>query len=84
MGESFAARTARPIRVEARGTAAIRRIEMFVNGQSAGSWDGDAASADWSYQPREDLSGQHTFYVRVEQADGNRAWSSPLWIDFGP
>jgi hypothetical protein len=24
----------------------------------------------------------HYYYVRVEQADGNLAWASPLWISY--
>ena len=24
------------------------------------------------------------YYVRVEQADGNLAWSSPMWITYKP
>jgi hypothetical protein len=23
------------------------------------------------------------YYVRVTQADGKRAWSSPVWVDYG-
>jgi len=28
--------------------------------------------------------GQHWYYVRVEQEDGELAWSSPIWIDQRP
>jgi hypothetical protein len=26
------------------------------------------------------LAGENRYYLRIEQADGNMAWSSPLWI----
>ena len=26
----------------------------------------------------------HYYYVRVEQADGNLAWASPMWITYQP
>jgi hypothetical protein len=26
--------------------------------------------------------GQHYYYVRVEQQDGNLAWSSPIWVKY--
>ena len=26
--------------------------------------------------------GVHYYYVRVQQADGQLAWGSPLWIDY--
>jgi hypothetical protein len=25
-------------------------------------------------------SGETSYYVRVTQADGNQAWSSPIWV----
>jgi hypothetical protein len=25
-------------------------------------------------------AGEHYYYVRVEQEDGNVAWSSPIWV----
>ena len=28
-------------------------------------------------------AGVHFYYVRVEQADGQLAWGSPMWIDYG-
>jgi hypothetical protein len=28
--------------------------------------------------------GVHYYYVRVQQEDGELAWSSPMWIDFAP
>ena len=29
-------------------------------------------------------AGVHYYYVRVEQADGELAWGSPMWIDYTP
>ena len=26
--------------------------------------------------------GEHYYYVRVEQKDGNVAWSSPVWVTY--
>ena len=28
--------------------------------------------------------GVHYYYVRVQQADNELAWGSPMWIDFAP
>jgi hypothetical protein len=30
--------------------------------------------------PDSSLMGAHIFFVRLQQADGNHAWSSPLWL----
>jgi hypothetical protein len=26
------------------------------------------------------LTGENRYYLRVEQTDGNMAWSSPVWV----
>jgi hypothetical protein len=26
----------------------------------------------------------HYYYVRIQQADGNLAWASPMWITYKP
>jgi hypothetical protein len=37
------------------------------------------------YTDMEAKAGETRFYyVRVEQADGNLAWASPLWITYKP
>ena len=28
--------------------------------------------------------GAHYYYVRIQQADGNLAWGSPMWITYKP
>jgi hypothetical protein len=84
MGESFRTKTALPIQVEVTGTAPISRVEMFVNGELKDSLTGTSRDVKWAYQPEAGLNGKHYFYVRVEQSDGNRAWSSPLWMEIGP
>ena len=63
------------------GTAPIRRITVVRNEE------------DWkTFGPFEKttfekelfdgamLEGENRYYIRVEQADGNMAWSSPVWV----
>jgi hypothetical protein len=26
------------------------------------------------------LAGENRYYLRIEQSDGNMAWSSPMWV----
>jgi hypothetical protein len=77
----------RVITVLAAGTADIDTVEIIKNNvvacarQGAGKvmrleWD-DPAS-----QPARDRTD--FYYVRVTQADGNKAWSSPIWIAAAP
>jgi hypothetical protein len=34
-----------------------------------------------TYEPRPADGDFHYLYVRLTQTDGNRAWSSPIWIE---
>lgn len=59
---------------------ATARIEAVMDGDVVASAAPDRASPEW----RADLTfspGSHYVYIRVTQADGNRAWSSPIWVN---
>jgi hypothetical protein len=38
---------------------------------------------EFHYDDTSPRSGENWYYVRVEQEDGNIAWSSPIWITKG-
>ena len=64
-----------------RGTQVITRVDVIRNGQVVFSESplNHEFVAKWSdHEP----SGRATdyYYVVVRQSDGERAWSSPLWI----
>lgn len=42
------------------------------------------SEVSWEIPPDTSLTGKHVFFVRVTQAGGNHAWSSPLWIEVKP
>ena len=37
---------------------------------------------DLKYRENSLTKGQHYYYVRVDQKDGNVAWSSPIWVKY--
>lgn len=39
----------------------------------------NAREINLEYLEAEAGSGEHWYYVRVEQSDGELAWSSPIW-----
>jgi Protein of unknown function (DUF3604) len=84
MGESFATNTMPPIEIEAQGTTPFSRCDIMVDGDVKQSLPGTRAEEKFTYQAAASLTGPHIFYVRLEQSDGNRAWSSPLWVDIKP
>lgn len=76
-------REPRRIEVEAHGTCRIARITIVRNGEPWATIEpgnGDVIHTFLDDAPvREGAS--HFYYVRVEQDDGEMAWSSPVWID---
>ena len=72
------------LRVEALGTAEISRIELVENGEVRRTYTPRQQHAtvfdEW---PASDagLDEVRYCYARVFQADGERAWSSPVWLE---
>jgi hypothetical protein len=36
--------------------------------------------AEWAVEDEEPITGEVHYRVRVEQRNGQRAWSSPIWV----
>ncbi len=80
----------RAIRIEAIGHRNLDRIEVVRNNETVESVriDGDRASLTYTdptplaeVPAVSDAAPDVVFYyVRVIQADGNLAWSSPIWL----
>ena len=64
------------------GTAPIERVEIISNGRTV--WraepnDWDVALNEIPLSPPDNESAY--YYLRLKQADGHRAWLSPIWLD---
>jgi hypothetical protein len=62
------------------GTTPIRQIDIirdqtFLYNRQNLDADVSLEFADADVEP-----GEHLYYVRVIQVDGNMAWSSPIWV----
>ena len=83
-------RAARVIQVEASGTSPIEEITIIRNGSEVHRHAGSEITEDFEWTDRDsyrevsltDYEGKAFiyYYVRVVQADGEVAWSSPIWI----
>lgn len=80
MGESLQADRIPPLTIEADGTAPIRTVEILIDGQVAHMLKPDARRVRMTHDPERDVEDFHYLYVRLTQADGHRAWSSPIWV----
>ncbi len=80
MGGSAAAAYDYTVRVAAIGTGSIARIDVIRDGSEVHTIQGVEAHEEHAW--RDSPAAQPGYYyVRVLQADGNAAWSSPVWIE---
>jgi hypothetical protein len=83
MGEEGTVSGARRVRVEAHGEEPLILIEIIKNGKVIGHWDPLRPLLDTVFE-YEDTAGAERdvdyYYARVRQHDGERAWSSPVWV----
>ncbi len=84
MGEEVAVSGPPRILVRARGTAPIAAIHLIRDADYVYEVQPGRQEAEFEYLDMEAGSGVHWYYVRVEQDDGELAWSSPIWVSLQP
>ena len=62
------------------GTADIKRVTLVRNEKNYQQWEPKAKTFAQTFTDEEPLKGENRYYLRVEQSDGNMAWSSPVWV----
>jgi hypothetical protein len=70
-----------PLFVHAVGTAPIARVELVRSGEVVDGLDAEGRLEVALERPVEDLRAGEYVYVRVIQADGGAAWSSPIFFE---
>ena len=69
------------LKVNVAGTGAIARVAVVHNESYAYFAQGAGKrEMQFTYSDPHPAQGENRYYVRVEQEDGNLAWSSPVWI----
>ncbi len=63
------------------GTAPLKRVTIVRNEKNWKVFD-QITSTAFEQTVTDDamLEGENRYYIRVEQTDGNMAWSSPVWV----
>jgi hypothetical protein len=80
MGEVFET-TAKPtLTFHIVGTAAIKRLTLVRNEQDHHVMESNTQTVSDTWTDSSPIKGENRYYLRIEQTDGNMAWSSPLWI----
>jgi hypothetical protein len=68
------------IKFSVDGTAEIKRVTLVRNEQNHQQWEPKTKSFAQTFTDEAAAPGENRYYLRVEQADGNMAWSSPVWV----
>ncbi|MGH9632750.1 MAG: CehA/McbA family metallohydrolase [Bryobacteraceae bacterium] len=69
------------LRLEISGAAPIERVEVVRNLQTWRTLQGAEQRSTMAEEISCDVSEPGFYYLRVRQTDGQRAWTSPIWID---
>jgi len=73
----------RKLRVNACGTDDIDSVTVVKNNEDLHTVRARDATVAFEWADTTPARSGDFYYVRLTQRDGNRAWSSPMWIDVG-
>lgn len=62
------------------GTAKISRVTIVRNEENYKIFEPGDLKFDTTFTDPSPVAGENRYYLRVEQIDGNMAWSSPIWV----
>ncbi len=73
--------TERRIAYSVTGSNVLSRIVLVKNGSDYQTWEPGKKSHSFSFVDRTSDREVDYYYLRVVQADGHMAWSSPVWVE---
>ena len=80
MGDAFSQSAPPALAVRAIGTEELSELAIVKDLRFVYSGDPEGNEVEFTWQDRDFEPGTHLYYVRVQQTNGQIAWSSPLWI----
>jgi hypothetical protein len=85
MGDEFTTAKRPTLDIRVQGTAAIAKVHVIRDNKYVYSAEPKQRNVELHFTDMEAKAGKTSYYyVRVEQADGNLAWVSPMWITYKP
>jgi len=82
MGDEFKTDQPPTLQIKVIGTAKLAKVEVIKDSAVVHAFEPDKSEFQVKWTDDKPTPGTHYYYVRVQQADGELAWGSPLWIDF--
>ncbi|MEZ5366077.1 MAG: hypothetical protein R2748_28025 [Bryobacterales bacterium] len=67
-------------RIKVVGTGPIKQIDVIRNNEFMLNLQNQGSTVDFAYADQAPVKGESYYYVRVQQANGQMAWSSPIWV----
>ncbi|HUW58016.1 MAG TPA: CehA/McbA family metallohydrolase, partial [Planctomycetota bacterium] len=71
------------VRTTVHACDTIDRIEVIRGGERVHEVRGNRHDATFAWRDPDPPKGENWYYVKVTQADGECAWSSPVWVTVG-
>jgi hypothetical protein len=85
MGDVFTTAKRPTLDIHVHGTAPIAKVHVIRDNKYVYSAEPKERKVSLRYTDMDAGEGDsHYYYVRIEQADGNLAWASPMWITYQP
>jgi hypothetical protein len=84
MGDELKTGTAPALDVRVLGTGPLVRVHILRDSDVVETIKPDGREYKGTWTDPKPAAGKHYYYVRVEQADGQLAWGSPLWVEYTP
>jgi len=66
--------------IHIKGTTPIQKMVIFKNFKKAKTLYDQSSEINIQYRDKNPQKGENHYYIRVEQEDGEIAWSSPIWV----
>lgn len=82
MGEEFSSTEKPKLSLRVTGTAKIAKVDLIRNNEYIYAFEPDSDTVDRQYTDMEPKEGTNLYYFRVQQEDGQLAWSSPVWVHY--
>lgn len=82
MGDAFDADSGATLRVHAEGTGPVSDVVLIRDNRVVYTRRPGGSRVDFSFLETDPAPGTRFYYVRLQQADGHVAWSSPIWVTY--
>ncbi len=81
-GDAYSSSKIPELVVKVLGTNDIKEAVVVRDNKYVYQRAGSGETVEFTFREPSLKAGEHYYYVRVEQEDGNVAWSSPIWVTY--